>query len=215
MTDKTTKTKQAKRTGKTTAAKSVSVVRALGAKLKTVRIAAPLAVVAMLLILAVVIAAVRAENGGSAAGDKPADGKAVQEQLRGQVDAADGSPRSGRDPATQQQNSLSAAASRPTGVSASEVADRPASGVSGSHGNHATYNDVYDDPNKTGIGTNGCFIDYGKPGEQCLPVHAAGDDRVPTCSEVRKYFPEGIVVSGTDRFHLDHNGDKLACGPNE
>ncbi len=133
----------------------------------------------------------------------------TEETLQNQVDASDGAPRSGRDPANQKQNSLASAASQPTGTG-KRVA-KPAAGVSGStvHNNQAANNNAAG----SGIGANGCYVDYGKQGEQCVPVHAATNG-VLTCDGVRTHggFPNGVIVSGTDRFNLDTNKDGTACG---
>lgn len=134
--------------------------------------------------------------------------KAYVEQLRNQVDTTTGAPRSGRDPASQQQNSLASAASQPTGIG--QRIDKPAAGVTGDQSRHATSSDVYTNSSQTGLGSNGCYVDYGKPGEQCLPAHAATNGIV-TCDGVHHNFPNGIIVSGTDRFHLDKNLDGIAC----
>lgn len=142
-------------------------------------------------------------------GDSPAAKAAYQKQLKDQVDTGQGSPRSGRDPSTQQQTSLSDAASKPSGTGTRT--DTPASGVTGSTDtHHATSGDVYGDASKTGINSAGCYIDYGVQGQECLPAHAAVNG-VLTCDGVRAHFPQGIKVTGTDRFHLDKNGDKIAC----
>jgi hypothetical protein len=140
----------------------------------------------------------------------PLSPEAYKQQLQSQVQANDGSPNSGRDPASQGQTSLADAAAKPNGAGART--DTPASGVTGDNSTHASSSDVYGDASKTGINAAGCYIDYGIQGQECLPAHAAGDDGKLTCSEVRQHFPQGIKVTGTDRFSLDKNGDKTACG---
>lgn len=131
-----------------------------------------------------------------------------QETLQNQVDGSDGAPRSGRDPANQKQNSLASAASQPTGTG--KRVTKPAAGVTGSNvqNNQPANNNAAG----SGIGTNGCYVDYGKQGEQCVPVHAATNG-VLTCDGVRTHggFPNGVIVSGTDRFNLDTNKDGIAC----
>lgn len=129
--------------------------------------------------------------------------------LLSQVDTDTGEPRSGRDPASQQQTSLASVSSSQTGTG--QTVTKPASGVAEDHSRHVGYSDVYADPNKTGIATSGCYIDYGIPGDQCVPSHIAIDGAL-TCSGVRKHFPNGVKLSGTDRFNLDTNLDKVACG---
>jgi hypothetical protein len=147
------------------------------------------------------------------AGNKPQQSQARQE-LTAQVDTPKGEPQTGRDPAAQPQNGLSAAASRPSGFG--QRTETPATGVTGTQ-RQTKPSDVYKDPTQTGIGSNGCYVDYGVQGQQCLPAHAAGDDKTLTCSEVRavKGFENGIKVTGTDRFHLDADGNGTACTPGE
>jgi hypothetical protein len=179
---------------------------------KSLRIAIPIGVVLIFVVSLFFL------NGGSWP-KLPGSGPTAEEykdQLQSQVDTEDGAPRSGRDPSTQQQTSLEDAASKPTG--AGTRTDTPASGVTGDHDTHHTAEDVYgsnSDAQKSGISAAGCYIDYGIQGEQCLPAHAAGSDGKLDCSEVRKHFPNGVKVTGTDRFKLDKNGDKLACGQGE
>lgn len=171
------------------------------------------AVVAVLLI-AVVGAVVWALAGNGDSATTPVSQEAYRQELQAQVEQSDGTPNTGRDPASQGQNSLAAAASKPAG--AGLRTDTPAAAAEGDHSGHdVTHGDVYGDAKGTGIGSNGCFIDYGVQGEQCVPSHAAGSDKVLNCAEVRKYFKDGVKVTGTDRFHLDHDGDKIACGPGE
>lgn len=131
-----------------------------------------------------------------------------KEHLRLQVESADGTPLSGRDPTSQNQSGLASVASKPSQFGPS---DQPAAGVNGDHSYHVEPDDVYGDPTQTGIGANGCYLDYGTPGVQCLPAHAAQDKQL-TCAGVLEHFPEGISVSGEDRFHLDTNLDGVACG---
>ncbi len=138
---------------------------------------------------------------------------AQQKQLRDQVDTASGSPRSGRDPSSQAQTDLSAAASAPSGTGLRT--DKPAAGVQGDTNHSATHNHAHTDTSRSGLNAAGCFIDYGIQGEQCLPAHAAESNGTLTCTEVRKHFPEGIKVTGTDRYRLDTNRDGIACGPRE
>ncbi len=137
-----------------------------------------------------------------------------QQQLQAQVDNESGAPRSGRDPAAQGQATLASAASLPSGVG--HRTDTPAANVdtsdSGDHSHHVTSADVYGTPGKDGVNSAGCYVDYGIQGQQCLARHASGADGKLTCAEVRVYFAKGIKVTGTDRFNLDTNGDKTACG---
>jgi len=160
---------------------------------------------AIILVISIVMVAPSTGTGPSTANIQ-----ANREYLRSQVDTETGAPREGRDPTTQQQTSLASAASNPTG--ARQRVDKPAAGVQGDHSHHNSSSDVYGDPNQTGIGSNGCYIDYGIPGEQCVPAHAATNGTL-TCDGVHSHgFPNGIKVSGTDRFGLDTNHDGTACG---
>lgn len=134
-----------------------------------------------------------------------------QQTSRHLVDMADSAPQTGRDPSQQQQASLNDAASRPT--ASGKQTDKPAADVQGDHNHdHATHEDVVNDPSETGVGLNGCYVDYGVQGEQCVPAHIAGDDKKLSCHEVHSKFANGIKVTGTDRFGLDKNHDGVACG---
>ena len=145
------------------------------------------------------------------AGNKPQRTQ-TEQQLQAQVETPKGEPQTGRDPASQPQNGLATAASRPSGFG--ERTDTPAAGVTGSQ-RQTKASDVYKDPKQTGIGSNGCYVDYGVQGQQCLPAHASGDDKFLTCAEVRGHFKDGIKVTGTDRFHLDGNTNGTACEPGD
>ena len=184
-------------------------IEVFGRKLASLRVIAAVAAILLIVVAGLLLLV----NNDSNNATKPISQEAYRQQLQAQVEQADGTPNTGRDPASQGQNSLEAAASKPAG--AGLRTDQPASGANGTSGGHAGHGDVSGDAKGTGIGSNGCFIDYGVQGEQCLPAHAAGDDKVLNCAEVRKYFKDGIKVTGTDRFHLDHDGDKIACGPGE
>jgi hypothetical protein len=141
---------------------------------------------------------------------RKASAEVYKAQLQGQVDNPAGAPRDGRDPAGQGQSSLASAASKPAG--AGKRTDKPAAGVKAS--GQAAAPATTGSAQQTGLGTNGCYIDYGIQGQECLPAHAATNGTL-TCDGVRMHFPHGIAVTGTDRFHLDHNGDGLACGHGE
>ena len=67
---------------------------------------------------------------------------------------------------------------------------------------------------ETGVISGGCLVDYGAPGAQCIPARGRGG-RVLTCADVVSIFPDGVRVTGRDRFGLDSNGDKTACGPGD
>ncbi|HSX44884.1 MAG TPA: hypothetical protein VLF39_02085 [Candidatus Saccharimonadales bacterium] len=129
-----------------------------------------------------------------------ATGVNYKDRLKSQVDSSDGSPRSGRDPASQKQISLSEAASAPNSRSmANNYSTQPESAPSQAQ------------LKAEGIGTNGCYVDYGVQGQECLPAHAGGANGVLTCNGVREHFASGIKVTGTDRYHLDSNHNGTAC----
>lgn len=146
-------------------------------------------------------------------GAKQVSSEQYQQSLQSQVDSGDGSPVSGRDPANQSQTSLAAAAATPSGTGTRT--DTPAAGATGSTGNKVSPDQVYGsngDQQANGINSAGCFYDYGVPGQECMPAHMANADGKLDCRGVKMHFPNGIKVSGTDRFSLDTNGDKIACG---
>lgn len=151
-------------------------------------------------------------NSRTAAAHK-ASAEAYKRDLQSQVDSSNGTPQTGRDPSTQQQTSLDQAASTASGNGLRT--STPAAGLTDHSHHHATYADMYGDPSKTGINAAGCFIDYGIPGEQCLAAGLAEPDGALRCDKVRTKFPDGIKVSGTDRFHIDADGDGMACGAGE
>ena len=130
-----------------------------------------------------------------------------QASLRATVDKANGAPRV--NPANVRQTSLAEAAA-------------------GKHGPGTRTNKLARDAEfrkiqrpapppkvkETGIVSGGCLVDYGTPGVQCLPAHSRGGGPL-TCAYVRSIFPDGVPVTGRDRFHLDSNGDGTACGPGD
>ncbi|MET3771711.1 hypothetical protein ACJJV6_03125 [Arthrobacter nitrophenolicus] len=126
------------------------------------------------------------------------------------------------DPANRQQTSLEAAAGRehPTG-SAPETQGPPPQ-----LREKVTPSQVF---GGAAPGTGGCLPEYGEDG-QCLPavppslarhvseMRAAGQDPSAmdhrwSCSEVRKYFRDGLAVRqpGIDPQGLDTNSDGKAC----
>ena len=136
--------------------------------------------------------------------------EAYQEVLRDQVDDKTGAPRDGRDPANQQQGSLAAAASQPTGAG-KRTDNTPASGVGdGNGGSPAPGSNA----EQTGLNSAGCYYEYGNGG-QCVAAHAATNG-VLTCEGVRTHggFPNGVTYT-KDRFNLDKNHDGIACNPGE
>lgn len=167
------------------------------------RFSALVSVPVIALIVVLVLASLQKSN------VPPGNTAAYLEQLRGQVDTETGAPRSGRDPAAQSQGSLAAVASQPTG--AGQKVNKPAASVNDDQSSHHGGTHTSSDPSQTGLGTNGCYIDYGIQGEQCLPAHAATNGTL-TCEGVRQHFATGIKITGTDRFNLDTNQDNIACG---
>lgn len=161
---------------------------------------------AAVFVLALGLTLIRTVSIADNASSKPGDVSGSQENLRQQVETADRIPRDGRDPASQQQNSLAAAASRDNGSTLTDTEGTSSAG----NGQPAKPSDVFTDSSKSGIGSNGCYVDYGIQGQQCLPAHAAHNGSLD-CGGVRKHFPDGIRVTGTDRFKLDKNGDSIAC----
>jgi hypothetical protein len=169
--------------------------RATALLIPVVAVIVGLAVLAMMLVLR--------DNSASVSA------KAYKGDLRGQVDTTAGAPRDGRDPAGQGQNDLATVASKPAG--AGKRTDTPAAGVKATGQAAAPATTGSSTAQQTGLGTNGCYIDYGIQGQECLPAHAATNGTL-TCDGVRMHFSHGIAVTGTDRFHLDHNTDGIACG---
>ncbi|MBL8159622.1 hypothetical protein JNJ66_04140 [Candidatus Saccharibacteria bacterium] len=141
-----------------------------------------------------------------------------QKQLQSQVESGDGAPLSGRDPASQPQNSLQSAASKPIGTESNiqtpDDGSTPAAGVNTDHSGHTGHTPVpgssANEAQESGVSSGGCLIDYGKAGEQCLQ-YPGSRDKI-TCEYVRTKFKDGIAATGTDRFNLDRNKDKIACG---
>jgi hypothetical protein len=145
-------------------------------------------------------------------GPSPSASAQAVAALRDQVQDANGAPRAGRDPANQPQLGLAAAASRATGVG--QRTDTPGAAVSSDHQRDALPSDVLGNAKKTGLSAAGCFVDYGLAGQQCVPASAAPSGTL-TCAGVLPLFPQGVTVSGRDRFHLDLNHDGTACGPGD
>lgn len=148
-------------------------------------------------------------GGGRSAAATSASAREYKELLESQVDTAAGEPRDGRDPANQRQTSLADAASTPN-VSGNRNA-KPAAGVSGDNHQDASHDHANGHMSSSRINSAGCFIDYGKQGEQCLPAGLADDGKV-TCAEVRSRFASGISVTGSDHLGIDTNKDGVACG---
>jgi hypothetical protein len=137
---------------------------------------------------------------------------AYKEQLKAQVDTENGAPRSGRDPSTQGQTSLASVASLPSGIGMQT--DKPAAGVVGKK-LEIKPSQVLRDPKKSRVLSNGCLLDYGTPGADCLPAASVSANNANTCAVVKKYFTQGVKVAGTDTLNLDKNKDGVACGTTE
>lgn len=176
---------------------------------KTTFIFAVVAIISGVIILSA--GEINSDNPGTVAGIESESSNLTEysEDLQSQVDDSTGSPRSGRDPAAQSQASLAEVASRPTG--AGTRTDKPAAGVSGNSNSRVESSDIYGDPKTTGINSAGCYFDYGKQGEHCVPAHAVHHGPL-TCAAVNRYFENGVKVTGKDRFNLDKNNDGIACG---
>jgi len=144
-----------------------------------------------------------------AAPDAAVNARVYLADLRSQVDTPAAAPRPGGDPATQRQQGLAAVAAQPNGIGR-RVA-KPARAIRGDLGRGVTSDRIYAAQKARGLSEAGCFVDYGRPGDQCLPAHVAQGQTV-TCTAVRAHFPDGIVVTRLDRFRLDRNGDGVACG---
>jgi hypothetical protein len=172
----------------------------------------PVLLVAITLALTVIaaVAAVTVAEAGPVSRPKPVTG--YQVQLRSEVDAANGAPRSGRDPAALKQTSLAAAAAKPVGNG--DRASKPARNATRDHAHDAMPGDMLMDPKTSGELDSGCATGYGQPGAQCLPVKGPNGAKL-TCAYVVKIFPHGVVVLGADRLKLDANHDKIACGPGD
>jgi hypothetical protein len=159
---------------------------------------------------AVLVGSMVAAGSGSAATQAQQGLSHYQEVLRSQVQQPDGAPSEGRDPARQKQTGLLSAAQRPQGPG---LRGRPpaADVESGGHHHPASLpSSVLQDPKKTGVLSSGCALDYGRQGVQCLPARAPGNKPL-SCAYVLTLFPDGVVVSGRDRFGLDTNRDGVAC----
>jgi hypothetical protein len=101
---------------------------------------------------------------------------------------------------------LAQAAAQPVGPG--KNTDKPAKAVRGGQKQVAP-----EDVLPQGRRVNGCAAGYGNAG-QCVPEFSAGQRRT-TCGQLKKTFPEGIEVTGTDTLGLDSNDDGLACGPGD
>jgi hypothetical protein len=95
-----------------------------------------------------------------------------QLQLRSQVESESGAPANGRDPATQPQAGLAAAASQPVGNGLRT--NQPAAQVGGDHSHHVQAADVLSKPQVSGKLSNGCLIGYATPGEKCVTSRVPG-----------------------------------------
>ncbi len=141
--------------------------------------------------------------------DESVNARVYLAELRSQVDTPTAAPRPGGDPAAQRQQSLATAAAQPKGAGRRVV--KPARAIRGDRNRRVTSDRIYAALKARGLNESGCFVDYGRAGDQCLPAHVAQGQTV-TCTAVRAHFPSGIVVARRDRFRLDRNGDGVACG---
>ena len=94
--------------------------------------------------------------------------KQYEQSLTAQVDTDNGSPRPGRDPASQQQASLSYAASQPTGNGTRT--DTPAKAIIGGQA-PISPNSVLPDTHKTHVLSSGCMVMPNMPSGTCMPVN--------------------------------------------
>ncbi len=164
---------------------------------------------ARLLIPLAVLAIVATGVGVSVAAIGPGAPKPTrfQQRLQAQVESPVGKPKSGLDPARQDQTSLAEAA-RSSNDGIGRRGSKPARGVKLSKLKRSAKDVLPSGP------SNGCAAGYGLPGEQCLPSRAPNDKRL-TCAYASKLFPKGIKVTGRDRLKLDSDGDGIACDPGD
>lgn len=113
-----------------------------------------------------------------------------QHQLQAEVQNANGSPANGRDPASQMQTSLAAAASQPAGVGLR--ASKVAANVTGDQSHHVQPSSVLPDPKKTGMYSNGCLVGYANPGQTCVTSSTPG--ATPASCNMNSSLP--CVVQG-------------------
>src|SRR5262245_53959504 len=85
-------------------------------------------------------------------------------ELRSQVDTPTAAPRPGGDPAAQRQQSLATAATQPNG--AGRRVAKPARGIRGDRNRRVTSDRIYAAIKARGLNESGCFVDYGRPGDQ-------------------------------------------------
>lgn len=133
-------------------------------------------------------------------------GRVGQSQDQPIPNSADKKLSKDQDPASQRQTSLASAASTPN--SSGNNGDNPASGVSGGN-KRVDPKDVLGGRKGSGISSGGCAVGYGRP-DQCVPARAPGGGPA-TCTQVRRMFPNGVGVTGSDQLKLDRNNDKVAC----
>lgn len=88
-----------------------------------------------------------------------------QQLLKSQTDNMYGAPRSGRNPAFQQQTSLASAASQPVGNG--RWTQKPASAIKGTS-KQVNPKTVLPDTKKTGVLSNGCSVLFGVSADQCV-----------------------------------------------
>jgi len=151
----------------------------------------------ILVVMLVLVGSFVTVNVASAAKNSMLDPQTYQRKLQSEVETTNGVPRSGRDPSTQKQTSLAAAASRPIG--SGQRVDKPAAKVHGTH-RHVDPASVLPNTRKLGVLASGCLNSYGLPGEQCLPARTPSN---PTgkkpfvCDSVRKLAPPRPGIANT------------------
>jgi hypothetical protein len=116
-----------------------------------------------------------------------------QQQLQGEVQTVNGSPGNGRDPASQMQTSLTAAASQPAGVGLRT--EKAAAGITGDHNHHVDPASVLPNPKASGKYSNGCLVGYANPGQTCVTQSAPGAK--PASCTTDSTLP--CVVDGLDK----------------
>jgi hypothetical protein len=169
------------------------------------------------LMIILVVAAFAGLHMTVSANGAPKSTKTYQQQLQSEVETDYGSPRDGRNPASQTQTSLAYAASQPAGPG--QQVDKPAAAVVGSHSHHVDPKTVLPDTRNTGVVSGGCLLGYGQPGEKCVQVGKAQPangakltGNLPlNCDPSQTLALQGILLNSTDPFNRPAASDKAAC----
>ena len=174
-------------------------------------------VVLLQLVVAVsALVALRPDRSDAAPGGPPPPPDA----LRAVVEDPAGSPRAGHDPAAQTQAGLAAAAARPGASRPAAAGPGPAASGPGSGPTPVRVRSprlpeqVLPNVRTSGVTSGGCAVGYGRPGAQCVPARAPGNQPL-TCAYLVTLFPDGVSVVGRDQLSLDPNRDGVACGPGD